>query len=146
MKKLVSIVLFMLFSIKAVAAPQLLFSIDKHEVAPGEQVNLELTALTEQYFVDSPKYSMPSIANAMVKQERPSVLPGYTYIDGKKYTSQRWSIQVYPNKVGVFLIPSMEVSLYTVGNDLQSVKTELKTKPVALMVKSPEEMKGNVAI
>lgn len=142
MKKLVSLLFFMLFSIQVFAAPQLLFSVDKNEVAPGEQVNLEFTAITEQYFVDSPEYSMPYIANAMVKQERPSVLPGYTYIDGKKYTSQRWSVQVYPNKAGVYLIPSMDVSVFTVGDDLQSVKTALKTKPVALMVKSPIPMKG----
>ncbi|HHP0461233.1 TPA: BatD family protein [Vibrio harveyi] len=142
MKNLASFLFFMLFSMQVFAAPKLLFSIDKQEVAPGEQVNLEFTAITEQYFVDSPEYSMPYIANAMIKQERSSVLPGYTYIDGKKYTSQRWSIQVYPNKAGVYLIPSMDVSLFTVGDDLHSVKTALKTKPVALMVKSPIEMIG----
>lgn len=140
MKKLITLLLFLFASLQAIAAPQLSFSVDKHHVAPGEQVNLEFTALTQQYFVDSPNFSMPYIANAMVKRERTSVLSGYTYVDGKKYTSQRWSIQVYPNSKGVYLIPAMSVTLFTVGDDLQTVKTSIKTKPVAIMVKAPAGM------
>ncbi|GEM81198.1 BatD family protein [Vibrio superstes] len=142
MKRLVTLFLLMLASLQAVAAPQLVFSVDKHNVAPGEQVNLEFLAATNQYFMDSPEFSAPYISNAMVKQEKTSVVSGFSYIDGEKVASQRWSIQVYPNKEGVYLIPSMTVTLSTVDDELQVVKTQLKTDPVAIMVKSPAALKG----
>lgn len=142
MYRLMSLLLSLLVSMPAISAANVSVSIDKQNVVPGEQVNLEFIATTDQYFVDSPEFSVPYVADAMVKQEQTSVLSGFSYVDGKKYTSQRWSIQVYPNNEGVYLIPSIDVTLLTAGDGGNSVKTHHKTQPMAIMVNAPATMKG----
>ncbi|GEA52248.1 hypothetical protein VIN01S_30520 [Vibrio inusitatus NBRC 102082] len=141
MMRLISLLFFLLVSWQAGADPNIALLVKDEQIVPGQQVNLQFEATTKQYFMDGPQYSLPYVANAMVKQENKSTLSGYSFINDEKFTSQRWSIQVYPNKVGVYLIPSMTVTLTTANEDGNIVKTPLKTKPLALVVKAPSELK-----
>ncbi|WP_220753109.1 BatD family protein [Shewanella sp. KT0246] len=117
-------------------------SVDNSKVAPGQQVNVNLLIATPSYFVDSAEFNLPVVDNALVVNESTYRASGSTMIDGKRYSSQRWSFQIYPNQPGVYSIPPMRVTAFVADDEGKPVAVTKKIQGVVLVAMQPSAM-GN---
>ncbi|UJF17085.1 BatD family protein [Vibrio sp. SS-MA-C1-2] len=86
----------------------------------NQQVNfVNVLLATPSYFLEGTDYKLPLMKNALVLSQLSSnVSSGTSYIDdNKRYASQHISFQIYPNKSGVFSIPSMSFTVATVADN-----------------------------
>jgi hypothetical protein len=112
------------------------------KVVTGQRVQLNVLIGVQTYFSEGTSISPPEVDHALVLQTEPAV-SGMREIDGIRYTSQLQVLDIYPDKAGIGVVPSFNVSFTragTVNGKLVSQRESHNTAPMLILVQTPASM------
>ena len=108
-----------------------------------QQVNLQIEVTTDKWFSGGTRIGRFEIKDAIVMQ-REKFAVNSTRSDGdRSWTVQQWTLVVYPQRDGLFEIPTIPLQLSIAGDGIESIIGEAHTRPMTFEAMIPEQMQDN---
>ena len=107
------------------------------EIVPGQKVSLTLAIATDRWFTGGARIGIPEVAGLVILQTQQFASNASETRNGQSWVVQRWTLDIYPQRAGQFVIPSLPVRVKVNTADAGDVEGELSTQPESLSVSVP---------
>jgi hypothetical protein len=112
----------------------------RENIIARQQVNLQIEIATDKWFSGGTRFGPFEIKDAILLQRENFALNSSRKEDNASWTVQQWTLVIYPQRGGVFEIPTIPVHLSIAGDNLESIVGELQTEPFSFTAGLPEPM------
>jgi len=112
---------------------------DKNIVA-GQQLNLFIEIATDKWFSGGTRVGRFEVEDAIVLQREKFAVNSSRKELGQSWTVQMWTLTVYPQRSGLFEIPTIPIRVSIAGENLESIVGEIQTSPLSFTTHKPEEL------
>lgn len=106
-----------------------------------QQVNLNIEVATHRWFVGGTQIGRLEVDDAIVLRRDSFAVNSSRRIDGENWAVQLWTITLYPQRGGVFNVPSIPVTVTVSDENNQPVKGEIYTKALTFNALEPADIK-----
>ncbi len=106
----------------------------------GQQVDLTIEVATRTWFTGGTRIKIPEVNNLVVLQRDAFAANLNLREQGQTWVAQRWSLQLYPQQAGIYLLPSIALTVSVNDGSGSSVKGELETDELGFEAVIPEAM------
>jgi hypothetical protein len=116
------------------------------QAVPGQKMVLNLKIGVDTYFTRAAKFSLPEMEQALVLLNSQAINSGESR-HGKRYATQLWEIDIYPNRAGILMVPAITLGFSrapdseSAGED-SAQRVEVVTEQLLGLVAMPAAMKG----
>lgn len=117
--------------------------IQQGRTVPGERVQLEITVATKHWFSGGPRIHLPEVEGLIIVQTNAFASNASEVRDSGQWTLQRWYLDIYAQRAGVFSIPPLEVSVQTGSDQGVTPRQRLNTDAQKLSVIEPPNAPSN---
>jgi len=120
-------------------------------VEPGEninarqQVNLQIEIATDKWFSGGTRIGAFEVEGAIVLQREKFAVNSSRNEVGKTWTVQEWTIAVYPQRYGEFVIPDISVQVSIAGENLESIIGDLTVPSFKFIANLPDPFPDNLS-
>ncbi|MFV2058231.1 MAG: hypothetical protein ACC707_17335, partial [Thiohalomonadales bacterium] len=113
----------------------------KQDITAKQQVKLHIEIATDRWFSRGVRFGQFEIEDAIVLQRDNFALNSTRNQNGKSWTIQQWTLVVYPQRDGEFVVPAIPVILSIAGENLQAITGRVYTKPMSFVASIPTKLK-----
>lgn len=109
-------------------------------IVPGQKVTLSLKVSTDSWFAGGTRIAIPEVPGLVLLQTDQFAANASENRQGVSWVIQRWSLEVYPQRAGEFLIPPIMVTVKVNAGDDGNVEGALASPAIPLTVTIPEAL------
>lgn len=112
---------------------------DYHPVV-GQKVTISYLLAVKGYFNGATRFQLPSLSKARLAQTSPFAINGSTVIEGEKYATQLWQIDLYPEHSGLLELPALTFHVQYKGSQESNHVSQLRSDSLAVFAYVPEPL------
>lgn len=112
---------------------------DYHPVV-GQKVTISYLLAVKGYFNGATRFQLPSLSKARLAQTSPFAINGSTVIEGEKYATQLWQIDLYPEHSGLLELPALTFHVQYKGSQENNHVSQLRSDSLAVFAYVPEPL------
>lgn len=117
-------------------------SLSEHSViVPGQRVKLVLETATNRWFTGGTRITLPEVPGLVILQNEQFASNASESRDGETWVTQRWELDVFPQRSGEFAIPPIALRLKVNTSDAESVEGILMAPGISFNVALPEGLR-----
>ncbi|MEZ5504130.1 MAG: BatD family protein [Halioglobus sp.] len=109
-------------------------------VVPGQKVKLTLEIATDRWFTGGTRISIPEVPGLVIVQTELFATNASEIREGHTWVMQRWTLDVYPQRAGDFIIGPVLAHVQVNGGDNGDVTGELRSPSSRLNVIIPKNL------
>ncbi|WP_017220452.1 BatD family protein [Moritella dasanensis] len=116
-------------------------TINEYHPVVGQKVTINYLLAVKGYFNGATRFQLPSLSKARLAQSSQFAINGSTVIDGEKYATQLWQIDVYPEHSGLLELPALSFNVEYKGAESDNHVSQLRSENLAVFAYVPEPLK-----
>jgi hypothetical protein len=116
-------------------------TINEYHPVVGQKVTINYLLAVKGYFNGATRFQLPSLSKARLAQSSQFAINGSTVIDGEKYATQLWQIDVYPEHSGLLELPALSFNVKYKGAESDNHVSQLRSENLAVFAYVPEPLK-----
>ncbi|MFT5807894.1 MAG: hypothetical protein ACI9LG_002194 [Moritella dasanensis] len=116
-------------------------TINEYHPVVGQKVTINYLLAVKGYFNGATRFQLPSLSKAHLAQTSQFAINGSTVIDGDKYATQLWQIDVYPEHSGLLELPALSFNVKYNGVEGDNHVAQLRSENLAVFAYVPEPLK-----
>lgn len=116
-------------------------TINEYHPVVGQKVTINYLLAVKGYFNGATRFQLPSLSKARLAQTSQFAINGSTIIDGDKYATQLWQIDVYPEHSGLLELPALSFNVKYNGAEGDNHVAQLRSENLAVFAYVPEPLK-----
>ena len=105
-----------------------------------QQLKLQIEVATDRWFSGGTRIGHFEVKDAIVLQREKFALNSTRVEEDKTWTSQIWTLVIYPQRGGVFEVPPIPLQVSVSGENFQSVTGQAFTRPFSFVAKVPAQI------
>ncbi|QFI38301.1 protein BatD [Moritella marina ATCC 15381] len=82
-------------------------TVNEYHPVVGQKVTISYLLAVKGYFNGATRFQLPSLSKARLAQTSQFAINGSTIIDGEKYATQLWQVDLYPEHSGLLELPPL---------------------------------------
>lgn len=150
MARSILLVFFIAMSLMSVASEQgdepyfVKAWLEPTKAAPGQHMVLNILLGVDSYFAKAAELSLPEIDHALVLLNDRAINSSENS-NSKRFATQLWEVNVYPNREGILVVPSFTVRFTRAvhrNNEISQQGIEVDIEQLLGLVSMPAAMKG----
>lgn len=106
-------------------------------LVPGQQARLLVTVATDRWFSGGTRIVIPEVPGLVILQTEQFASNASENRGGQSWVVQRWTLDVYPQRAGNFLIPPLTLKVKVNAGPAVDVEGELSAPTVRFRVSVP---------
>lgn len=106
-------------------------------LVPGQQARLQVTVATDRWFSGGTRIAIPEVPGLVILQTEQFASNASENRDGQSWVVQRWTLDVYPQRAGSFVIPPLTLKVKVNAGPAVDVEGELSAPAVRFPVSVP---------
>ena len=110
------------------------------EIIVSQQINLHIEVATPQWFTGGTRIGALEVDDLVVLRREKFAVNSTRDIDDQTWTVQLWTMTLYPQRDGEFLIPPIELRLSVANEQSESIKVRMETAPISFVASTPNEL------
>ena len=110
-------------------------------IVPGQKIHLTIELSTDRWFSGGSRFSLPDVPGLIILQTESFANNASENRDGKNWVVQRWTLDVYAQREGQFVLPPIAVSV-KVNDEQGEVQGQLYTREIALSALQPTALEA----
>lgn len=107
-----------------------------------QKVAIKYLIAVPGYFNGSTQFQLPSLSKVQLARDSDFAVNGNTIIEGEKYATQLWQVNLYPEQAGLLELPALHFNVQYVDNNGNQQKVTLQSDSLSLFSYLPESLKG----
>jgi hypothetical protein len=107
---------------------------------PGQQARLYLTIATDRWFSGGTRITIPEVPGLVILQTEQFASNASETRNGENWVLQRWSLDVYPQREGRFVIPPLTMKVRVSAGPAVDVEGELSAPAVTFSAAIPPSL------
>jgi hypothetical protein len=116
-------------------------SLDPAEnIVPGQRVTLTLQIATDTWFTGGTRIGIPEIPGLVILQTEQFASNASETRDGQTWVIQRWTLDIFPQRVGDFTIDALPLQLQVNDGDGGDATGEVQSPAVRFSVAIPDSL------
>lgn len=116
-------------------------TINEYHPVVGQKVTINYLLAVKGYFNGATRFQLPSLSKARLAQTSQFAINGSTVMDGDKYATQLWQIDVYPEHSGLLELPALSFNVKYNGAEGDNHVAQLRSENLAVFAYVPEPLK-----
>lgn len=109
-------------------------------IVPGQRVALTLEIATDRWFSGGTRINLPEVPGLVILQNEQFASNASETRGGRNWVIQRWTLDVFPQRVGQFTIPPLTVKLKVNTEDSGDIEVELASEATRFSVAIPDSL------
>jgi len=121
-------------------APSVTIKVDQHHPIVRQKVSINYLLAVPGYFNGSTRFELPSLSKGRLSQASEFAVNGSTFIEGEKYATQLWQIDLYPEQKGTIELPALSFTVQYIDAQQNQKTTRLDSDSVVVFSYLPEAL------
>ena len=105
-----------------------------------QHVTLVIEVSTDTWFSGGTRIGRLEIDDAIILRREKFAVNSTRVEQGTTYTTQRWSISIYPQRAGRYEVPPLPLTLSIAGENGEAIEGEINTMASSFVVELPEAL------
>jgi len=110
----------------------------RENIIARQQVKLQIEIATDTWFSGGTRIGAFAVKDAILLQREKFALNSSRREDGKDWTVQQWTLLIYPQRGGRFVIPEIPVRVSVAAEDLEAIAGDLSARSLSFVANIPE--------
>ena len=115
-------------------------TVNEYHPVVGQKVTISYLLAVKGYFNGATRFQLPSLSKARLAQTSPFAINGSTVIEGEKYATQLWQIDLYPEHSGLLELPALTFHVQYKGSQESNHVSQLRSDSLAVFAYVPEPL------
>ena len=115
-------------------------TVNEYHPVVGQKVTISYLLAVKGYFNGATRFQLPSLSKARLAQTSPFAINGSTVIEGEKYATQLWQIDLYPEHSGLLELPALTFHVQYKGSQENNHVSQLRSDSLAVFAYVPEPL------
>ncbi len=111
-------------------------------IVARQHVTLVIEVSTDTWFSGGTRIGRLELADAIILRREKFAVNSTRIEQGKTYTTQRWSISIYPQRAGRYQVPPLPLTLSIAGENGEVITGEVTTPALSFEVELPAGLRG----
>ncbi len=109
-------------------------------LVPGQRAKMVIEIATNNWFSGGTRIRLPEVPGLVILQTDPFAANASETRSGATWVVQRWTVDLYPQRAGDFLVPPMTLMVNVNGGELGNIEGETESPALQFSVSMPEAL------
>lgn len=110
-------------------------------IVPGQRVKLTLEVATDTWFTGGTRIDIPEVPGLVILQTDQFASNASETRNGQSWVIQRWTLDVYPQRVGEFTIGALPLQIQVNAGEDGNIEGKVQSPPQQFSVAIPESLR-----